>query len=176
MSDTVTITLDPVEKEALRHEASEPYGRAVRAALLFKLRTALDPPTPEQPRVSSGLSDEDRRMLHYCARAIDGEHYGFAESLRELADRKLAEHSSSGEGSLSKEAFDWAAANIPRDPSSGEAGLREHLNATFNRWADRKYANSVDLNGYDKAKERATAAAFRNAADYVLDAELEAEK
>jgi len=55
---------------------------------------------------------------------------------------------------------------------SGEGELRLQLSATFNRWADTRYAESVPLHGCEKAKVRATAAAFRNAADYVLDAEL----
>jgi hypothetical protein len=49
--------------------------------------------------------------------------------------------------------------------------LRLALNAVFNRWADQRYADSVPLNGCEKAKVRATAAAFRNAADYVLDSD-----
>jgi hypothetical protein len=76
-----------------------------------------------------------------------------------------------------REARKSGAVQIERQPEdereSTEEGLRLALNETFNRWANQKYADSVPLHGCEKDKVRATAAAFRNAADYVLDAQPE---
>jgi hypothetical protein len=160
MSDTVTITQDDrerlreigrlVEVDSIRDDAQ----RDARFLHRFAERPALEA-APEHSHVPSVLGDEDRERLRTVAADLDerasiARYQSEASAFRVKAEflRKLAEH-----------------------PSSCETGLREHLNATFNRWANQKYANSVDLNGYDKAKERATAAAFRNAADYVLDAD-----
>jgi len=87
MSGTVTITLDEVEKEALRHETSEPYGHEVRTRLFAKLRAALDPsdvdlmaplmdsfdavmrrPT-DQPQVPSGQQQLEK-ILHDLASTV----------------------------------------------------------------------------------------------------------
>lgn len=62
MSDTVTITLDPVEKEALRHETSEPYGHEVRTRLFEKLRAALDATTQPDSSGEAGQDDKHREF------------------------------------------------------------------------------------------------------------------
>jgi hypothetical protein len=54
----------------------------------------------------------------------------------------------------------------------GAEGERLRLNATFNGWASQRLASSGVVAGeIEKAKLRVSADAYRNAADYVLDAD-----